>query len=178
MLGLDELWWMVSPQNPLKPVAGMASLEERLERARAVARHASIRVTDIERRLATLYSADTLRALTGRFPGVHFVWIMGADNLTEIPRWRDWTAIFETVPIAIFDRPSYSLRALAGKAARRYWRCRLAPAQARELSATPPAWIYFHQRQHPASGTRIRAGSASACGPAADLRPDRRPRRT
>jgi nicotinate-nucleotide adenylyltransferase len=141
-------------------VGGLAPLEKRLKRARAVARHPAIRVCDLERRLGTFYTVDTLRALLTCFPGTRFVWIMGADNLAQIPLWADWTAIFEAVPIAIFDRPPYSLRALAGKAAHRYRRYRLPPHRAKGLGGRPPpAWIFFHDRLNPASATQIRAAA-------------------
>ena len=164
-LRLDALWWLVSPRNPLKPEAGMAPLAQRLAAARAVARHPAITVTDLERSLGTAYTADTLRALKTRFPGVRFVWIMGADNLVQIARWRDWTAIFEAVPIAIFARPSYSLRALAGKAAARYRSARLPPGKGGVLAGSPPpAWIFFHERLHRASATEIRAAGGALAG--------------
>jgi nicotinate-nucleotide adenylyltransferase len=157
-LGLDEIWWMVSPQNPLKPVEGMAPFEERLEAARQVARHPRIRVTDIEEKLGTFYTADTLAALRRRFPRLRLVWIMGADNLIQIPEWEEWTRIFEAVPIAIFNRPTYSLRALNGKAAQRFRRFRLEPRAARMLvQYAPPAWVFLVGPLHPASATRIRA---------------------
>jgi nicotinate-nucleotide adenylyltransferase len=158
LLGLDQVWWLVSPQNPLKPAEGMAPLDERVAAARAVADHPAIVVTDIERTLGTRYTADTLAAFRRRFPRARFVWLMGADNLGQVPRWRHWTRIFETVPVAIFDRRPYSLRALSGQAARRYARQRIGSGRARFLAeAEPPAWIYFHTRLHPASATAIRA---------------------
>ncbi len=157
LLRLDEVWWLVSPHNPLKPAAGMAGLEARLERARAVARHPRIHVTDIERRLATRYTADTLRALTARHRRQAFVWLMGGDNLAQIPRWKDWTAIFSLVPIAVFDRPAYSYEALAGTAARRFARYRVAQRRAGELAGlAPPAWVFVRGKPHPESGTRLR----------------------
>jgi len=156
-LDLDEVWWLVSPRNPLKPAVDMAPLDRRLAEARAVARHPRIRVTDIETRLGTRYTIDSLRALKARFPRHAFVWLMGADNLAEIPRWRDWEAIFELVPIAVIDRPTYSYKALAGRAARRFGRARLAARDARALAAQrPPAWIFLRARLHPASATAIR----------------------
>ncbi len=156
-LGLDEVWWLVTPQNPLKPVRGMAGFEARLEAARAAAGNARIRVSDIERRLGTRYTADTLRALAARRPRVGFVWLMGADNLAQIERWRDWESIFRLVPIAVFDRPTYSYRALAGKAARRFARHRLGPRRARALAGlAPPAWVFLRGPLHPASATEIR----------------------
>lgn len=154
-LGLHEVWWLVSPQNPLKPARGMASLERRLERARQLARHPRIRVADLERRLGTRFTVDTLRALRRRFRGLGFVWLMGADNLSQIPGWKGWTEIFALAPIAVFDRPPYARRALAGKAAQRFRRFRVQP---RALApAGPPAWAFVRMKPHPASATAIRA---------------------
>ena len=118
-LDLDEVWWLVSPQNPLKPVAGMAPFPVRLDQARQIAAgHKRIRVTDLENRLGrSRYTVDTLKALRRRFPRLRFVWLMGGDNLVQIRRWERWAEIFRTVPIAVFDRPSYSAKALAGLAA-------------------------------------------------------------
>lgn len=158
-LDLDEVWWMISPQNPLKPQAGMAELAERLEYARRVARHPRIRVTDIECRLRTRYTADTLPALKRRFPNLRFVWLMGADNLVQIPHWDRWPQIFNTVPVAVFDRPSYSIRALSGPAAHRFQAARRSERAGRSLAdQAAPAWVFFHIRRHPASATAIRAG--------------------
>ena len=97
---------MVTPQNPLKPERGMAAFETRLAAARALVDDPRILVSDMERRLGTRYTADTVSALIKRFPGVDFVWIMGADNLAKIEQWKDWTAIFAALPIAVFDRPT------------------------------------------------------------------------
>jgi nicotinate-nucleotide adenylyltransferase len=155
-LDLDEVWWLVSPQNPLKPAQGMASLARRMERAREIARHPRIRVTDLERKLGTRFTIDTLRRLNRRFPGVRFVWLMGADNLSQIPSWKGWREIFQLVPIAVFDRPPYARRALAGKAAQRFRRARVSP---RDLAtAELPAWAFVRMKPHPASATAIRAG--------------------
>lgn len=157
-LGLDEVWWLVSPQNPLKPVAGMAPFAERLAAAEAAARHPRIRVTDIEARLGTQYTADTLERLTRRFPAHAFLWLMGADNLLQIHKWRDWQRIFHLLPVAVLARPSYSLRALAAPAAQRFLRARWPERLARELvQAEPPAWVLIHGPLHPASATAIRA---------------------
>jgi len=158
-LALDELWWMVSPQNPLKPSDDMAPFAERLAGARAVARHPRIRVTDIEARLGSRYTADTLKAIVSRFPRTRFVWIMGADNLRQISDWHNWTLIFRTVPVAVFDRAPYSWGALASHAAQRFRRYRVRTRQAARLAlAPPPAWTFFHTPLHPASATAIRAG--------------------
>ncbi|MGE5147891.1 MAG: nicotinate-nucleotide adenylyltransferase [Candidatus Eiseniibacteriota bacterium] len=160
-LGLDEVWWLVSPQNPLKKVKGMAPMAERLAGARLMARHPRLRVTDIEARLGTRYTADTLRALKRRFPHHDFVWLMGADNLSQIPAWRSWSYIFHTVPVAIFARPTYSLGALAGKAARRFNRVRRPERAARDIPGQAPAWVFFHTRLMPISATALRAQKAA-----------------
>jgi nicotinate-nucleotide adenylyltransferase len=157
LLALDELWWMVSPQNPLKSSDDMAPFDERIASARAMARHPRIIVTDIENRLGTRYTASTLRALRATFPRAHFVWIMGADNLGQISRWQNWRLIFRAVPIAVFDRATYSFKALASKAAHRFARFRMRSRNAaRIVGHRPPAWVYFHSPLHPASATRIR----------------------
>ena len=157
-LDLDRIWWLVSPQNPLKPVAGMAPLEHRLAAAWSVARHPRIIVSDIENRLGTRRTADTLAALTKQHPRTRFVWLMGADNLMQISQWSRWQEIFETVPVAVFARPSYSLHALAGTAARRYRRNRILEGAARTLAVTPPpAWVFCRMRHDPTSASAIRA---------------------
>ncbi|MBV8935443.1 MAG: nicotinate-nucleotide adenylyltransferase [Alphaproteobacteria bacterium] len=160
LLDLDRIWWLVSPQNPLKPIAGMAPFQVRLGEARKVARaDRRIFVTDVESRLGpSRYTADTLKALRRRFPRLWFVWLMGADNLVQIPHWERWPEIFRIVPIAVFDRPSYSLRALSGSAAKRFARNRVSAAKARRLAEMePPAWVYFHARLDARSATRIRS---------------------
>lgn len=162
-LGLDRVWWLVSPQNPLKPTRGMAPLAERLAEARAVARDPRIAVTCLERDLGTRFTADTLEALARRFPRTRFVWLMGADNLGQIPRWKRWERIFRTVPVAVFARPAYSLRALGGKAARRFARRRAGAGGIRGLAGRkPPAWTFLRNPLHPASATAIRAARARA----------------
>ena len=156
-LGLDAVWWLVSPQNPLKAAEGMAPLLERLRLARAFAAHPRILVSDLESRLGTRFTADTLAALTKRFPRTRFVWLMGADNLIELPRWRKWKQIFHLAPIAIFDRPPYSQRALSGMVASHFARYRMGERQAGRLAdRRPPAWIFFHSRLHGASATKLR----------------------
>ena len=160
-LDLDEIWWMVSPQNPLKPMDGMAPFAERLASARAMACHPKIRVTDVESRLGTQFTADTLKALVTRFPSCRFVWLMGADNLAQISSWRDWTKIFHLTPIAVFDRPTYTIKALTALAARRFRRSRRREAALKMLAATPPpAWVFVHHRLNPISATAIRAERA------------------
>ena len=115
-LGLDEVWWLVSPGNPLKPAAGMAPLAARLASAQAMARRAPIRPTAIERELGTRFTVDTLRALCRRYPKIDFVWLMGADNLAQFDHWRDWRGIARTMPIAVIARPGYDGAAFASPA--------------------------------------------------------------
>jgi len=169
-LGLDQVWWLVSPQNPLKREAGMAPLAERLAGARRIARHPRILVTDIESLLGTRYTADTLRALVDRLRRRRFVWLMGADNLIQIVRWEDWSRIFHTLPVAVLARPTYSLRASSAKAAQRFRRRRLPEARARHLpEQRTPAWAFLHIRLSPLSATDIRqrrsTGLAAVAGP-------------
>lgn len=157
-LRLDEVWWMLTPQNPLKSSRDMAPFDERIRAATAVARHPRIRVTDIERRLGTQHTADSLALLLPRFPKYRFVWLMGADNLLQISDWKDWQRIFRLVPIAIFSRPPYSKAALLARSARVFADRRVVEPRARSLATmTPPAWVFLNTPPHAASATRIRA---------------------
>ncbi|MFC0206263.1 nicotinate-nucleotide adenylyltransferase [Novosphingobium soli] len=115
-LALDEVWWLVSPGNPLKPAAGMAPLSARVASARRHGRRAPIRVTAIERELGTRYTVDTLRALLRRYPRRRFIWLMGADNLAQLHRWKDWRSLARLMPIAVIARPGYDGAALASPA--------------------------------------------------------------
>ncbi len=156
-LGLDEVWWLVSPQNPLKSEDGMASFESRLKSAHEIARDRRIRVSAIEAELGTRYTADTLDALQNRYPAARFVWLMGADNLVQISRWRAWEQIFGKVPIAVFARDSYDSKALSGLASVRFRRARVPERAARLLpEAAPPAWVFLRIKPHPATATEIR----------------------
>ncbi len=157
-LGLDQVWWLVSPQNPLKPRDNMARLEARAERARAVANHRRIHVTTLEAELGTTYTAKTLSALCARLPATRFAWLMGADNLAQLPQWQQWARIPAQMPIAVFARQPYDFKALAGAAAHLLAAHRL-PARASRtlLSRSPPAWVFLPIPRHPASATRIRA---------------------
>ena len=159
-LRLDQLWWLVSPQNPLKPSADMATLPDRLKTAQAVAAEdPRITVSDMESDLGTRYSADTIHALKRRYPDVHFVWIMGADLLKEVHRWKKWRSLFRAIPIAIFARPPYPLRALSSRAARRFAGARIDATRASSLAdQRSPAWAYLRTPRNPQSATKIRAG--------------------
>jgi nicotinate-nucleotide adenylyltransferase len=154
-LGLDQIWWLVSPQNRLKPVVGMAPLTQRLSGARARTAGTGIIVTDIERRFGSVRTIDTLTQLQARFPSAQFVWLMGADNLAQMPRWGRWPEIFSRVRVAVFDRSPYSYRALAGAAAQRFAGARRTPR--RLWTTAPPAWCWVPIRRHPASATALRA---------------------
>jgi nicotinate-nucleotide adenylyltransferase len=157
-LDLDQVWWLVSPQNPLKSNAPSADLARRVKAARAVAGDPRIRVTGIEATLGTSYTAETLRKLLPRLPGVSLVWMMGADNLAQFHRWKDWQAIAASVPIAIFNRPGLALKALAGPAARTLARWRLPEQAASSLAGTsPPAWTFLSRPHIPLSSTELRA---------------------
>lgn len=160
-LKLDQVWWLVSPQNPLKPATGMAPLAARLARARALVKDRRIVVSDLERRLGTARTAETVARLAQRYPGLRFVWLMGADNLAQIPRWWRWTRIFATTRVAVFDRSAYSYAALAGAAARRYGQVRM--RRPRDIwLRLPPVWTSVAIRRHPASATALRAQAARA----------------
>ena len=162
-LGLDEVWWLVSPGNPLKPVVGMAPMDERFASAVARAHNGSMRVTDVEAALGTTYTAEAMARLRARYPRLHFVWLMGADNLAQIPAWKDWPSIFHTLPVAVFARPHYLERALSGAAATRFRDGRLPERAARTLARhRPPAWIFVHSRLVAASASAIRARMRTA----------------
>ena len=157
VLRLDRVWWLVSPQNPLKPNAPSSDLSRRIAAARALARDPRIAVTGIEAALATTYSAETLRKLLPRLPGVHSVWMMGADNLAQFHRWAAWEAIAAALPIAVFNRPGTALPALASPAAHTLARFRLDPRDAAALAQSqPPAWVFLPAPSIALSSTDLR----------------------
>ncbi|MGB7261487.1 MAG: nicotinate-nucleotide adenylyltransferase [Albidovulum sp.] len=155
--GLDRVWWLVSPGNPLKPNPP-APLGERIARARAVMDHPRVIVTDIEARMGTRYTAATLRRLMALYPGVRFVWLMGADNLAGFHLWKDWDWIITHVPMGIFARPGSRLAARGARAAEEYERFRL-PAEAAQLLARrpAPAWCFLDVPMLDVSSSAIRA---------------------
>ena len=156
-LRLDQVWWLVSPQNPLKPNAPSDDLARRMAAAAVVARHPRIRVTGIEAELGTAYSAETLARLLPRLSGIRPVWMMGADNLASFHRWRDWQRIAATLPIAVFNRPGEALRALAAPAAQTLARFRVEAADAPALAAIPPpAWVFLPSPHIDISSTALR----------------------
>ena len=156
-LQLDQVWWLISPQNPLKSTAGMAPYAERLASARETAGNRRIQISEAEAELGTQYTVDTLQALRRQHTHHRFVWIMGADNLLQVTQWRQWIDIFKTVPVAVFDRPTYSFQALAGTAATRFARCRLKEHEGGTLAdRDPPAWIFLWGSNDPTSATALR----------------------
>jgi nicotinate-nucleotide adenylyltransferase len=162
-LGLDQVWWLVTPGNPLKDTSGLSPLAERMASARALARHPRIEVTDLEARLGARYTFETLAYLTKCAPGVRFVWIMGADNLRLFHRWQKWRAIAAMVPIAVVDRGCATLTGIAGIAAQALARARLPESAARRLpDCAPPAWVYLHGLKSPLSSTVLRQSRRDA----------------
>jgi nicotinate-nucleotide adenylyltransferase len=156
-LGLDEVWWLVSPGNPLKPKAGMAPLAARVRSARVQARRAPIRATAIERNLGTRYTIDTLRALKRRYPKRRFIWLMGADNLAQLHLWRDWRGLAREMPIAVVARPGYDAKALASPAMAWLRRYRLPAACLKNrLEWSAPALIELRFDPDPRSATAMR----------------------
>jgi nicotinate-nucleotide adenylyltransferase len=157
-LGLDEIWWLVSPGNPLKAEAGMAPLAARLGSARVAARRAPIRPTAIEAELGTRYTLDTLLALRRRHPERRFLWLMGADNLASFHRWRDWRRIASLVPIAVVTRPGYYGRALKAPAMGWLRRFVRPAAEARHWTSwSLPSLVLLRLPPDPTSATALRA---------------------
>lgn len=159
-LDLDRVWWLVSPGNPLKSHADLATLDARLQLAEGVAHHPRIDVTGFETHLGTSYTAETLAFLKRRAPEVHFVWLMGADNLATLHRWRQWRRILATMPVAVVDRPRWRYRALASTAAISHRASQLPEAESRGLAeATAPAWSFLSIPLSNLSSTMLRARS-------------------
>lgn len=157
-LGLEQVWWLVSPQNPLKSTKGLESFNDRVSTARSMGLPPWIKVTDLERSLGSDRTWKTLGLLKRRFPKAQFVWLMGADNLVQIPAWSRWLRLFETVHIAVFDRSPYSHKALSGMASWRFSSRRLRVSKPLALwQKTKPMWVYVSQRHHSASSSEIRS---------------------
>lgn len=160
-LNLDELWWLVSPGNPLKPKKGMAPLPARLASARRAARRTRIKSTAIEAELGTRYTIDTLRAILRRFPKRRFIWIMGADNLAQFHQWKDWRAIARLMPIAVIARPGYDDDAVAAPAMAWFARfVRRGDQKNHWTKGTPPMLIQLRFRPDKRSATAIRAADS------------------
>jgi len=156
-LGLDRVWWLVTPGNPLKSKAELAALGKRVEAARRIAGGPRVAVTDVEARIGARYTSDTLAYLKRRARGARFVWLMGADNLAEFHRWRRWRAIAGLMPIAVVDRPGWTLTATASPAAIALAPFRLAERDAiRFALRRPPALVFLHGRRSELSSTLMR----------------------
>ena len=161
-LALDQVWWLVTPGNPLKDTRGLAPLDERIAAARRLARHPRMDVTGIEAEIGVRYSYDIVRYLVSHCPGVRFVWIMGADNLRSFHRWQKWRSITKLVPIAVIDRLGPSLRATSSVAAQALSRRRVSESEAVSLlDRRTPAWVLLHGLKSPLSSTALRAARRS-----------------
>jgi nicotinate-nucleotide adenylyltransferase len=154
---LDEVWWLVSPGNPLK-AKGPRRMEARLERAREVMQHPRVTITDIEARLGTRYTAETLGRLFGLYPDVHFVWLMGADNLAQFHRWENWDWIMSALPVGVIARPGERGAARSSHAAQVFRDHRVPGRHARKIvHLAPPAWTLINVPMRPHSSSEIRA---------------------
>lgn len=183
-LGLDEVWWLVSPGNPLKPREGMAPYEARLDSARDRARRSLIKVSDVERRLRTIYTVDTLQALVRRYPRHRFIWLMGADTVAQFHQWRDWRRLARTVPIAVLSRPGYDAEARTARVAS--WLRRFVRPASQAASWTAwgaPAILFLRLPPDRTSATQLRAADPywhkrfarnSNAGPSVAPSPDHR----
>jgi nicotinate-nucleotide adenylyltransferase len=161
-LQLDQIWWLVSPQNPLKPAKGMAPYKERFDSALAITKgHGKVHVSNFEATHGLTYTYETLRALKRRYPKTQFVWIMGADNLAGFHRWQHWREIARMMPMAIFDRAPFSHTALRTKAAQALAKLRLPENKISSIIGKPGQWVYMYllARRHAASSTEIRKQS-------------------
>ena len=162
-LNLDQLWWMVTPGNPLKDKRALAPLAERLSLCETLIHDPAIKVTAFEKTLGTAYTARTLSAVKARNPDVRFIWIMGADNLKGFHRWQNWKRIAETFPIAVIDRPGSTLSYLSSKMARTFDYARVDEDDAGVLwKHRAPAWTFIHGPRSTLSSTALRAARAAS----------------
>ena len=156
-LALDRVWWLVTPGNPLKSLTGLAALKARMEAARRLDVGPKVVVSDIEAQIGSRYTYDTLLWLRRRAPGVHFVWIMGADNLRQFHLWRHWRLIADLMPIVVVDRPGSTLKAISSQAgiALASWRVPERDAT-RFATMRPPALLFLHGPRSGLSSTALR----------------------
>ncbi|MCV0429580.1 MAG: nicotinate-nucleotide adenylyltransferase [Roseibium sp.] len=156
-LGLDQIWWFVTPGNPLKSHSDLAPLQNRMRMASALADHPRMKVTAYETVLGTPYTARTILALRSMRPATRFVWVMGADNLASFHKWQDWRAIIGSVPVAIVDRPGASLSVMSSPMAQAYEKYRL-PEEVAGLLAdmNAPVWTFLHTPLDRTSSTELR----------------------
>lgn len=157
---LDRAWWLVSPGNPLK-THGPAPLDTRIATAHRLMRHPRVEITDVETRLGTRMTADTIARLQALYPGVRFVWLMGADNMVQFDRWDRWGEIAARVPIGVIARPGWRMPARFSRTARILGPARLPEHEAGLLAdCRPPAWAMINVPMSKLSSTAIRAGRA------------------
>ena len=165
-LGLDRVWWMVTPGNPLKDNLALPPLPDRMAAAVRIASHPRIDITGFEAEIGTRFSHDTISFLQRRCPGVQLVWIMGADNLASLHRWQRWRDIVRMVPIAIIDRPGSTLRAVHGRAGASLAGHRLDESDGKLLAQShPPAYIFLHGRRSSQSSTALRLAAQKSAAP-------------
>jgi nicotinate-nucleotide adenylyltransferase len=156
-LGLDQLWWMVTPGNPLKDLGALASLAERIAMSEALVSDPRVKVTAFEAVYRLRFTAETIRFIRARNPGVRFVWVMGADSLASFHRWQKWQEIVRGVPIAVIDRPGATLAFLSAKMAKRFADARIDEDDSQMLaSLKPPAWTFIHGPRSSLSSTALR----------------------
>lgn len=154
-LHLDQVWWLVTPGNPLK-IRQPAPIQDRIAHARKVMDHPKVRITDLEARLKTRYTFETIARLQAMYPGVKFVWLMGADNLVQFHRWERWQDILRAVPVAVLARPGAGIPARLSRAAQVFREVRLARGEAIE-GRVPPVWAFINLPMNDASSSAIRA---------------------
>jgi nicotinate-nucleotide adenylyltransferase len=160
-LGLDYVWWLVSPQNPLKSARETAPLDKRIALAKRLVHERRVVITDVERVLGTRYTVDTLKALKRRFPEIDFVWLMGSDNLSSFHRWKDWPEIVALMPVAVVMRPGSMLAPLQAKVMQRFWRARRKNMRGFR-GVAPPAVVVVGGRRNTQSSTALRQGTLVA----------------
>ncbi|WP_313899338.1 nicotinate-nucleotide adenylyltransferase [Methylobacterium sp. E-065] len=158
-LGLDRVWWLVSPGNPLKSRNALPAVADRCALASRIARHPRIAVTGFEATLGVRFTVQTLRFLRRRCPGIHFIWIMGADSLGTFHRWKGFSEIARLMPIAVIDRPGWTMTPLSARASQRLAKARIPEEAASTLALRrPPAWTFLHGPRSSLSSTEIRNG--------------------
>jgi len=156
-LELDQIWWIVTPGNPLKSHSELRSLEERLQLSHEIVSHPKIKITCFEAKYKTRYTADTLRIVKQKRPRQKFVWLMGADNLADLHRWQEWRKIVQMMPLAVIDRPGSTLSSRSARAALFLSRCRLDEEDLRLLvTRKPPVWAFLHGPRNSLSSTQLR----------------------
>ncbi len=159
-LQLDWVWWLVSPQNPLKDTKVTGEYTNRLKHTKLIANHPRFIVTNIEKQIHSHNTAQTLGAMATALKQAHFVWIMGADSFRDLDHWRRWSHIAETLPLAVLARPGYSVRALGSQAANRFAKNRVRNEQAGVLAKRrAPAWVFVSMPLRKESSTAIRLGA-------------------